>query len=162
MEAYRGPRDLAAHSAGGRRTPRNEVMYGPPGRAYVYFVYGMHHCVNVVTAAAEIPEAVLLRAVEPLCGVALMRARRGAGVRTEDLARGPGNLTRAFAIDRSRNAADLRRGALRILAPRGASLPLVAASDVVRSPRVGVDYAGPWARRLLRFCIKDSAWLSRP
>jgi DNA-3-methyladenine glycosylase len=164
VEAYCGPADLAAHSAGGRRTARNEVMYGPGGLAYVYFVYGMHHCVNVVAAVRDVPEAVLLRAVEPIAGVELMRMRRGGTVRDAALARGPGNLTRAFAIDRAQNGADLRTGALRVLVPRAQPAgPSAVARSVVRSPRIGVDYAGPhWARRPWRFSLRDNASVSRP
>lgn len=161
VEAYCGPDDLAAHSAGGRRTPRNEVMYGPAGRAYVYFVYGMHWCVNVVAAAPGVPEAVLIRAVEPVLGLEHMRARRGAGVRDAALGRGPGNLTRALGIDRALNGADLRRGALRLLRPSaGRGLP--DRSDVVRSTRIGVDYAGAWALLPWRFSLRGSASVSRP
>lgn len=161
VEAYCGPDDLAAHSAGGRRTPRNEVMYGPAGRAYVYFVYGMHWCVNVVAAVPEVPEAVLIRAVEPVHGLELMRARRGAHVATAALARGPGNLTRALGIDRRQNGADLRRGALRVLCPpAGHGVPEPA--DVVPSPRIGVDYAGEWAARPWRFSVRGHASVSRP
>lgn len=162
VEAYCGPQDLAAHSARGRRTARNEVMYGEAGFAYVYFVYGMHHCFNVVAAAAEVPEAVLLRAVEPILGLDLMQARRGA-VAPADLARGPGNLTRAFAIGRESNGADLRSSGLRIVLPgcrdRGRA---VGTCDVVRSPRVGVDYAGAWAARPWRFSLRGSPYVSRP
>jgi DNA-3-methyladenine glycosylase len=161
VEAYCGPADLAAHSAGGRRTPRNEVMYGPAGHAYVYFIYGIHWCVNVVAATPGVPEAVLLRGLEPVHGVELMRARRGAHVATAALARGPGNLTRALAIDRSRNGADLRRGALRVLLPRDrGSLP--EPSQIVRSPRIGVAYAGEWAALPWRFSVRGSTGVSRP
>ena len=161
VEAYCGPADLAAHSAGGRRTARNEVMYGPAGRAYVYFIYGMHWCVNVVAATTGVPEAVLIRALEPVHGVELMRARRGGHVATAALARGPGNLTRALGIDRERNGADLRRGALRVLRPPG-DRGVPAPSDVVTSPRIGVAYAGAWAALPWRFSVRGNASVSRP
>lgn len=161
VEAYCGPADLAAHSAGGRRTARNEVMYGPAGRAYVYFVYGMHWCVNVVAALPGAPEAVLLRGLEPLHGIDLMRARRGGHVAIAALARGPGNLTRALGIDRTRNGADLRRGALRLLRPPGGR-GIPAQSDVVASPRIGVAYAGAWAALPWRFSVRGNASVSRP
>jgi len=149
VEAYRGPADRAAHSAGGHRSARNEVMYGPPGRAYVYFVYGMHHCMNVVCQPPGTPEAVLLRALEPTAGQALMRRRRGlAEAPAWRLCRGPGALCQAMAITRAENGADLVRGRLRILdAPPG------AAAAIIRTPRVGVDYAGPDARRPWRFVV---------
>lgn len=151
-EAYRGPADRAAHSRGGHRSARNEVMYGPPGHAYVYFVYGMHHCVNVVTQPAGAPEAVLIRALEPLEGLALMRARRGlADGPAWRLCRGPGALCRALGIDRALNGADLVRGALRVL-----DAPAVAAARVARTARIGVAYAGPDAARPWRFVVHDS------
>jgi DNA-3-methyladenine glycosylase len=157
-EAYRGPADRAAHSRGGHRSARNEVMYGPPGHAYVYFVYGMHHCVNVVTCPPDAPEAVLIRALEPLEGIALMRPRRGLPEGpVARLCRGPGALCQALAIDRSRNGADLCRGALRIL-----DRPDVAARLVGRSARIGVAYAGPDAARRWRFFVTDSAAVSGP
>jgi DNA-3-methyladenine glycosylase len=161
VEAYCGPADLAAHSAGGRRTARNEVMYGPAGHAYVYFIYGMHWCVNVVAATPGVPEAVLLRGLEPVHGIELMRARRGAQIAPAALGRGPGNLTRALGIDRSLNGADLRRGALRLLRPTGGRR-MPAPADVVRSPRIGVDYAGAWAALPWRFSIGGNASVSRP
>ena len=157
VEAYRGPGDRAAHSFGGRRTARNEVMYGPPGHAYVYFVYGMHYCVNVVTAAVDVPEAVLLRALEPLEGIDLMRRRRGlaASVPAWQLCRGPGNLCRALGIDRSVNGADLVESRLRIeVGPR---LP---AAHVGRGPRIGVAYAGEHASLPWRLAMRRSAALS--
>jgi DNA-3-methyladenine glycosylase len=161
VEAYCGPADLAAHSAGGRRTARNEVMYGPGGHAYVYFVYGMHWCVNVVAAVRDVPEAVLIRSLEPLDGIELMRARRGAHVAEVALARGPGNLTRALGIDRALNGADLARAPLRLLRPADAQHP-VAEADVVRSPRIGVAYAGAWAALPWRFSLRGSSAVSRP
>lgn len=157
VEAYRGPADRAAHSFGGRRTARNEVMYGEAGHAYVYFVYGMHYCVNVVTASLGVPEAVLLRALEPLEGIDLMRARRGVGekIAAMNLCRGPGNLCKAMGIDRSMNGADLLAGPLRIeIASR------LRPALVGRGPRIGVDYAGEHAALPWRFCLRDSAALS--
>jgi DNA-3-methyladenine glycosylase len=157
-EAYRGPADRAAHSRGGHRSARNEVMYGPPGHAYVYFVYGMHHCVNVVTRPTDVPEAVLIRALEPVAGTALMRARRGITDGPEwRLCRGPGALCQALGIDRDRNGADLTRGALTIR-----SAPAVSARLVARTPRIGVDYAGDDAAHPWRFVVATSPAVSGP
>lgn len=152
VEAYCGPKDLAAHSARGRRTARNEVMYGPGGHAYVYFIYGMYYCLNVVTRRAEVAEAVLIRAAAPQGGIATMRARRGAdaSVPVDRLARGPGNLCRAFAIDRGENGVDLARSALTIHTGRA-----IPARDVVRTPRIGIDYAGAWVSKPWRFLVRD-------
>jgi DNA-3-methyladenine glycosylase len=157
VEAYLGVRDRAAHTYGGRRTPRNASMWGPGGRVYVYFTYGMHHCVNVVTREEGRPEAVLLRALAPLEGEDGMRARRGVGaeVPTWRLARGPGNLCRAMRIDRALDGADLASSALRLLAA-----PRVPAALVARGPRIGVAYAGPDALRPYRFWIRDEPAVS--
>ena len=158
VEAYRGPADRAAHSAGGHRSPRNEVMYGPPGHAYVYFVYGMHHCVNVVCQPAGTPEAVLLRALEPVAGEALMRRRRGLpdapGWR---LCRGPGALCEAMGITRADNGADLVRGPLRLVGG-----PPVPPRAVAGTARVGIDYAGPDVGRPWRFLVRGSRAVSGP
>jgi DNA-3-methyladenine glycosylase len=141
-EAYLGPRDLAAHSSRGR-TARTEVMFGPAGHAYVYFIYGFWHCLNVVTAAPGVPHAVLLRALEPLEGI------------TERTS-GPGLLCRAMHIDRRLNGIDLEGDVLWLeRAPAGA--PPVR---IGRSPRIGVDYAGVWARRPWRFFDRASPYLS--
>ena len=158
VEAYRGPHDRAAHSHGGRRTARNEVMYGPPGHAYVYFVYGMHHCVNVVTQAAGRPEAVLIRALEPVAGEALMRRRRELpeGTPAWRLCRGPGALCRAMGIGREENGVDLVRGHLRVLHGPG-----VPARAVVRTARVGVAYAGAHAAWHWRLLVRDSRAVSQ-
>jgi DNA-3-methyladenine glycosylase len=142
VEAYLGPEDLAAHSARGR-TLRNEAMFGPPGYLYVYFVYGMHHCANVVCGPGAKPEAVLLRGAELVEGEELARTRRG-DVPAARLASGPGNLAAAFGIDRRLNGADLLAGPIR-LKPAGSPVPYA------RTARIGVDYAGDWAGRPLRF-----------
>jgi len=158
VEAYLGPEDLAAHSARGR-TPRNAVMFGPPGHLYVYFVYGMHHCANVVCGPGTKPEAVLLRAAQIREGAALARLSR-SGVPATRLAAGPGNLAAAFGIDRTLNGADLTRGPLRLAAHEPSAAGTAAA--IVRTPRIGVDYAGSWSTRPLRFLIADDAHRSRP
>ena len=158
VEAYRGPADRAAHTAGGHRSPRNETMWGPPGHAYVYVVYGMHHCVNVVTQPAGVPEAVLLRALEPLDGIDLMRVRR----RLPDapawrLCRGPGALCQALAVTRRDDGADLVLGPLRIL--DGAPVP---ARLVRHTSRIGVAYAGADALRPWRYLVLDTPAVSGP
>lgn len=152
-EAYRGPQDRAAHSFGGRRTARTEVMFGPPGYAYVFFVYGMHWHVNIVTTAVDAPEAVLIRAVEPLEGIELMARRRGLAPERRELTNGPGKLCQAFGIDASLYAADLTRRVL--------YLTEGPASKVARSKRIGVDYAGAWADKPWRFYDPDSRFVSR-
>ena len=143
VEAYLGPHDLAAHSAKGL-TERTKVMFGPPGHAYVYFIYGMYHCMNVVTEREGHASAVLLRAIEPV---------RNVGGRT----RGPGLLCRALHIDRRLNAHDLLSDDFYIAAP-----PKAEPFPIVKRTRVGVDYARHWARRHLRFYIKDNPFVSRP
>lgn len=138
VEAYLGPEDQAAHSARGL-TPRTRVMYGPPGHAYVYFIYGMHHCLNFVTRPEGVPQAVLVRALEP-----------GPGV---GRASGPGLVCRALGIDRSLNG--------RPLVPPGLYVAddgfRVDPSEVVTGPRVGVAYAGEWAARPWRFRLRAAA-----
>lgn len=140
-EAYKGPDDLAAHSSRGR-TPRTDVMFGPPGHAYVYFIYGCWNCLNVVTAAAGTPHAVLIRALAPIEG--LVHATHG-----------PGLLCRSMHIDRSLNRADLLGDTLWIERPRNYRPPQVS-----RSTRIGVDYAGDWALKPWRFFDRDSPYVS--
>ena len=147
-EAYLGRHDRASHSFRGR-TPRNAAMFGPPGRAYVYFVYGMHWCFNVVSGPAGVGEAVLVRALEPLEGRDEMRSRRGVADERA-LCRGPGRLTQALGITRAHDGLDLRRGALRIE-------PGEAPGRIVAGPRVGISLA---ARRALRFRVAGSPWVS--
>lgn len=154
VEAYAGPEDLAAHSARGR-TPRNAVMFGQPGHLYVYFVYGMHYCMNVVCGPGAKPEAVLLRAVAIDEGIDLARRRRGTAVSDTRLASGPGNVARAFGVDRSLNGIDLLDGPMRIV-PLERSQPSIASG-----PRVGVDYAGDWSQRPMRLWIRDDPHVPR-
>lgn len=152
VEAYQGPEDLAAHSARGM-TSRNAVMFGPAGHLYVYLVYGLHQCANVVCGPGAKPEAVLLRAAQILEGEELARGRRG-DVPVTRLAAGPGNLGAAFGLDRSLNEADLLAGPVRLV-------PGEAPGRVERTPRIGVDYAGEWAARPLRFSIANDPYRSR-
>ena len=155
VEAYLGAVDRAAHTYGGRRTPRNESMYLRGGHVYVYFTYGMHHCMNVVCGERDEGVAVLLRAIEPTEGLDLMFARRAAAKRPRDLCSGPAKLTRAFGIDRSQDGLDLRVSReLFIERRRGRA-------TITSTPRIGVDYAGPWAKRRLRFLISENVHLSR-
>jgi DNA-3-methyladenine glycosylase len=142
-EAYQGPHDLAAHSARGRRTERTEVMFGPPGHAYVYLIYGIWNCLNVVTGAEGVPHAVLIRALEPVSNLS-------GGTW------GPGLLCRALNIDRALNAADLLGHTLWVERPPGRRKPV----RITESARIGVDYAGDWARRPWRFFDQDSPFVS--
>lgn len=155
-EAYLGIRDRAAHSFGGRRTARNEVMWGTPGFAYVFFIYGMHFHLNLVTDAEGLPCAVLLRAVEPILGEDVMRFLRGdsaKSVKPTLLTNGPGKLCQAFGIARAQNGLDLCTKPLYLSAGP-------APKRIKRCSRIGVDYAGSWAKRLLRFVDADSKYLS--
>jgi DNA-3-methyladenine glycosylase len=144
-EAYVGEHDLACHASRGR-TPRTEVLFGPPGRAYVYLIYGMHYCFNAVTDTEGVGAAVLVRAVEPLEGVA-------PEVRTD----GPGRVCRALGLSLEHNRVDLQAERLHLEA--GEPVP---ESQVGRGPRVGVDYAGPWALEPFRLWVLGSRHVSRP
>jgi DNA-3-methyladenine glycosylase len=140
-EAYMGPEDLAAHSARGR-TKRTEVMFGPPGHAYVYFIYGFWYCMNIVTSRKGVPHAVLLRALEPVVDVT-------------DKTWGPGLLCRAMGIDLTMNGTDLCSDRLWVERP-GENTPV----NIGTGPRIGVDYAGPWAKRPWRFFDRASPYVS--
>jgi DNA-3-methyladenine glycosylase len=158
VEAYLGANDRAAHTFNGRRTPRNESMYLPGGHAYVYFTYGMHYCLNVVCGTAGDGVAVLVRAIEPTEGLDIMFSRRRKARRETDLCSGPAKLTQALGIDRSLDGEDLRTsGALLIERLRGRGLP---GHRIVTTGRVGVQYAGDWAERLLRFHVRESPYVS--
>jgi DNA-3-methyladenine glycosylase len=144
-EAYVGEHDLACHASKGR-TPRTEVLFGPPGRAYVYLIYGMYHCFNVVTDPEGVGAAVLVRGVEPVEGLP-------EKVRTD----GPGRLCRALGLTLAHNRWDLQDTALH-LTP-GTPVP---ESQVERGPRIGVDYAGAWALEPYRLWVRGSQHVSRP
>ncbi|MHB8959036.1 MAG: DNA-3-methyladenine glycosylase [Candidatus Limnocylindrales bacterium] len=160
VEAYIGLEDRASHARMGP-TPRNLPMFGPPGVAYVYLVYGMHHCLNVVTEAVGRPAAVLIRAVEPIAGLDAIRAARGR-VRVADhrLAAGPGSVGAAFGIDRSFSGMDLCDPSAPLhLAPRPEDEP---EPEVATGPRVGIAYAGePWTSVPWRLAVAGSPSLSR-
>jgi DNA-3-methyladenine glycosylase len=159
VEAYLGAADRAAHTYGGRRSARNASMWRGGGHAYVYFTYGLHHCMNVVCGPEGSGTAVLLRALEPSEGVDAMREHRPRARSERELCAGPARLAEALAIDRSLDGADLRSGgALFIETLRPRALP---AARIAVGPRVGVAYAGAWARRRLRFCVRGSPHLSR-
>ncbi len=150
-EAYVGPHDPACHAFGDRRTPRTEGLYGPPGTAYIYFTYGMHWCLNAVTEARDYPAAVLIRALEPVEGLAAMRRRRG-GVPDRQLCSGPARLCEALGVTGALNGAALQRGLLQIL-----TNPARGRLTVAVAGRVGISRAKDWP---LRFSVADSPWVS--
>lgn len=163
-EAYIGPEDLASHAAGGRRTERNESMYGPPGTFYVYFTYGMHHCCNVACLREHAPGAVLLRAIEPTESLERMRAHRSrrsrkTALRDRDLCAGPGRLCEALALDRDHDGLDLTTsGTVWIERLRSRAMP---ASRLVRTARIGLGEVGEWRDAPLRWALAGSPFLSR-
>jgi DNA-3-methyladenine glycosylase len=150
-EAYLGDHDPACHAAVGR-TARTLPLYGPPGTSYVYFIYGMHWCVNAVTRAEGLPSAVLIRALEPLEGLELMRQRRAGARSVEELTNGPARLCRALGIGGVHNGLPLQRPPL--LVRRGRRVPDDA---VVVTPRIGISKAADWP---LRWFLADSRFVS--
>ncbi len=158
-EAYSGPEDRAAHSYGGRRTARNEVMFGQKGHAYVYLIYGMYYCINVTAGAVpEKPEAVLIRALEPVAGEDLMAKRRGAALgKVAGLTNGPGRLCMAMGITKLQHKLDLTTPPLYI---QDASS--IADEDIVETTRIGIDYSGDWKNKPWRFYIKGNSFVSKP
>ncbi|HVN03469.1 MAG TPA: DNA-3-methyladenine glycosylase [Bryobacteraceae bacterium] len=152
-EAYLGGDDLAAHSARGI-TARTRVIFGPPGHAYVYFIYGMYECLNLVTEPDGQPGAVLIRALEPVDGIETMQRRRPAARKLHDLTSGPGRLTLALGITRAQNGVDVTRGELTVHTPRRAH-PF----EIEVTPRIGIRHCADWP---LRFLIKGNPFVSRP
>ena len=156
VEAYRGIRDKASHAYGGRRTARNEVMYGEGGAVYVYLCYGIHHLFNVVTYEKNIPHAILIRALEPLQGVGEMLKRTGKKKLDHSLTRGPGNLSKALGIHYSMSGSLLGGKTLNILEDGY----IVPKNSIGVSERIGVDYAGEDALLKYRFFIKGNPFVS--
>jgi DNA-3-methyladenine glycosylase len=157
-EAYLGIDDRACHAFGGRTTGRTAIMYEEGGRAYIYLIYGMYWCLNLTTREQGVPEAVLIRALEPVAGVDLMRQRRKtAGKRPADLADGPGKLCRALDIDGSLYGEDL--GGSRLYVREGIAVP---PDRISTSPRVNIASAGEAMHHEWRYCIKGNPCVSRP
>ncbi len=152
-EAYLGVDDLAAHASRGI-TERTRVLFGPPGHAYVYFIYGMHECLNFVCEPEGKAGCVLIRALEPLAGLDLMLRRRKKAKRVEDLASGPGKLTQALGITRALNGSSLIDGPLTV---RGLSREPAIEAEVTR--RIGIVHCADWP---LRFLIAGNRFVSRP
>ena len=151
-EAYVGEHDLACHAAAGR-TARTAPLYGAPGMSYVYFIYGVHWCFNAVTRAEGEPSAVLVRALEPLKGIDLMRRRRAAAKRDIDLTNGPGKLCAALGITEAHNALPLQRSPV-VIRP---GMP-IEAGRVLITPRIGIRHCADWP---LRWIVADSPYVSR-
>ncbi|MDX1630401.1 MAG: DNA-3-methyladenine glycosylase [Thermoanaerobaculia bacterium] len=158
-EAYLGTQDRAAHAWNGRRTERTESLYLPPGHAYVYFVYGMHHCLNAVTGGDQEGGAVLLRAAEPVEGTEVMIRRRDleGDPRPGDVAGGPAKLCQALAVDRELDGTVLDGRNLLLTHGHPAT-----AGEIVRAPRIGIDYAEEAVDWPLRFAIRENRHVSRP
>jgi DNA-3-methyladenine glycosylase len=163
-EAYLGAPDLASHAANGRRTARNETMYGRPGLLYVYFTYGMHHCCNVVCKREGIAEAVLIRALEPVEGLEIMRKRRESRPRKtklleKHLCAGPGRVCEALGINLTHDATDLVESpAIYLEKARNRALP---ASRIESGPRIGLGDVGTWKHEPLRYWVRGSQYVSR-
>jgi len=152
VEAYLGVNDRAAHAWRGV-TDRTRVMFGEPGHAYIYFIYGMYECLNFVCEPAGQAGCVLIRALEPIAGIATMRRRRPTGKGVEDLANGPGKLTLAMGITRKLNGTDLTAGPLQVRRPR--SEPAI---KVLTTPRIGITHCADWP---LRFVIAGNRFVSK-
>ncbi len=164
-EAYLGPDDRAAHTYNHHRSPRNQSMWGPAGHAYVYFTYGMHHCMNVVTRDEHCPQAVLIRALQPIEGHQAMRLLRQPNPakplpNDTNLCSGPAKLCKAFAIARALDGIDLiTSDELWLERARTRALPN---KNIAVGPRIGIQSSGDWADKPLRFAVRGSPYISRP
>jgi len=157
VEAYNGVVDKASHAAGGRRTNRNEVMYGEGGVSYVYLCYGIHHLFNVVTNRPETPHAILIRALEPIKGIDVMLERTGKKKLDYTLTKGPGNVSKALGISFKLHSGISLLSKELFIAEDDFK---VNRKDIVASPRIGVDYAGEDAKLPYRFFIKGNPFVS--
>ena len=155
VEAYRGPEDRASHAYGGRRTKRTETMYQPGGLAYVYFVYGMYYQFNVVSNVQDIPHAILVRALEPVEGIEVMRKRRHTHP-DHNLTNGPGKLCIALGIDRNLDRADLLGNRVWL-----EEYKTIKPGRIARGPRIGIDYAEEWVDKPWRLWIRGNSYVSR-
>ena len=154
-EAYLGEIDKAAHSYGGRRTTRNEITYADGGHVYVFFVYGMYYQLNLVTGLVDHPHVVLIRAVEPVDGIEIMRERRGE-MKDKNLTSGPGKLCIAFGITRDLNGEDLLGDRIWVEGHRD-----LKKSEIASGPRVGIDYAEEFVDEPWRFWVKGNEFVSK-
>jgi DNA-3-methyladenine glycosylase len=155
VEAYRGPEDRASHAYGGRRTKRTETMYQAGGLAYVYFVYGMYYQFNVVSNVEDIPHAILVRALQPVEGIEIMRKRRHTHP-DHNLTNGPGKLCIAMGIDRELDRADLLGNKVWL-----EDFEAISLANIAKGPRIGIDYAEDWVTKPWRFWIKGNSYVSR-
>jgi DNA-3-methyladenine glycosylase len=157
-EAYKAPEDKASHAYGGRRTSRTEIFFGEGGVSYVYLCYGIHNMFNVVTNKKDVPHAILIRAIEPTEGIAYMLDRRNKTKVSPLLTCGPGSMSQALGIDKRHNNIDLEGNEIWI-----EDLGIkIAPKDILKGPRIGVDYAAEYASKAWRFGIKGNPWASRP
>lgn len=155
-EAYVGPEDLASHAAKGK-TNRTKVMFREAGVWYVYLIYGFYYCLNIVTEEKDYPSAVLIRALEPLEGIKYMKQRRKTDVLT-NLTSGPGKLCQALKIDKTfNNASAVEKKSLLFIEDQGIK---ISSKNIIKTKRVGVDYAGEWKDKLLRFYLKNNEYIN--
>ena len=157
-EAYCGVSDKGCHTFGGRRTERTEAMFLPGGHAYIYMIYGMNFCLNVVVAKKDDPQAVLIRAVEPVEGIEFIKENRKGIVKETELTNGPGKLAKALLIDKSLNGCDLTRGK-ELFLEKNLHLPDFT---IVSTPRINIDYAEEFKDKPWRKYIKDNKFVSKP
>ncbi len=162
VEAYKGPEDKAAHSYGGRRTTRTEVMYGPPGHVYMFLIYGMHHCFNIVTGPVGKPEAILIRGLEPMEGADRMlnnrygRKERYTNTQIRNLSNGPGKLCRAMGFNMSHYGLSLIGSEITLR-----DYEQISDSEIHVGPRINIDYAEEHIGLPYRFSIKDNPYVSK-